>query len=326
MFDVKKQLMWSKLKAGTIVTAAFLLVLLAVFFAGSLEDIMVPKAEIKAQIKDVKGLRKGAPVWLSGVEIGVVKDMSLHPEYGTLVAMSVKKDAMKLIRKDSQATILTMGLLGDKYIELSTGTAGAGHLMPGDIIEGRAQLEVKDLIDASSESLSKVTDFVDKLGSFLEKIEKSEGTAGRLLTDPALYNNLKDTSANLAAILKDFRKSEGTMKRLVDDPELYKKMLAAASSVEEFSRKLNEGQGTLKKLADDRSLYDNLDNASQRLSSILSKIDSGKGLAGSIVGDRELEIELKETVAELKETMEEFRDLTKDIKGNPEKYFKFSLF
>ncbi|PIV43314.1 MAG: hypothetical protein COS27_05165, partial [Nitrospirae bacterium CG02_land_8_20_14_3_00_41_53] len=112
MFDMKKQLMWAKLKVGIVITLALLTLFITVFFAGNIQDIFSPKVQIKAQIKDARGLRRGSPVWISGIEIGSVKSIDLNPEYGTLVTMSVNRGAMKFIKKDSQASVLTMGLLG----------------------------------------------------------------------------------------------------------------------------------------------------------------------------------------------------------------------
>jgi ABC-type transporter Mla subunit MlaD len=56
MFDTKKQLQWSKLKVGLVITVALLTLLITIFFAGNIEDLFLKKVELKAQIQDVKGL------------------------------------------------------------------------------------------------------------------------------------------------------------------------------------------------------------------------------------------------------------------------------
>ena len=326
MFDMKKQLMWAKLKVGVVITLALLTLFVTVFFAGNIQNLFSPKIQIKAEIKDIRGLRKGAPVWISGIEVGSVKNIDLNPEHGTLVEMLINKGAAKFIRKDSKASVLTMGLLGDKYIEISDGSAQAEPIKPGDMIQGTTQLEIQDIVNASSESIQKVTGFMDKFGSFIEKIEKGEGTIAKFLTDPSIYNNLRDTTKTLSMILKDFKESEGTMKLLMKDPSLYNKLLSTTSSLEEFSRKLNKGQGTLKRLAEDPQLYENLDTASKQLSLILKRIDSGEGVAGSLVKDKELDREMKDTLTELKTSVTEFKELIRDVREHPKKYFKFSVF
>lgn len=326
MFDMKKQLLWAKLRVGAVITLALLTLFVTVFFAGNIQNLFSPKIQIKAEIKDIRGLRKGAPVWISGIEVGSVKNIDLNPEHGTLVEMLINKGAAKFIKKDSKASVLTMGLLGDKYIEISDGSAQAEPIKPGDMIQGTTQLEIQDIVNASSESIQKVTGFMDKFGSFIEKIEKGEGTIAKFLTDPSIYNNLRDTTKTLSMILKDFKESEGTMKLLMKDPSLYNKLLSTTSSLEEFSTKLNKGQGTLKRLAEDPQLYENLDTASKQLSLILKRIDSGEGVAGSLVKDKELDREMKDTLTELKTSVTEFKELIRDFREHPKKYFKFSVF
>ncbi len=326
MFDLQKQLMWSKLKVGIVITIALLVLFFTVFFAGGLENMLIPKVEIQAKIKDVKGLRNGSPVWIAGVEIGSVKNMKLHEEHGAIITLSIRQDLLNFIKKDSVATVQTMGLLGDKYIELSAGSPAAMPISKGDIIEGKSQLEIKDLVDASAGSISKITDFVDKLDKFMEKVEKSEGTIGKFINDPSLYQNLTESSKRLSMILKDFDTSNGTLNMLIKDPTLYNKILVATTKIEDLTTKIDGGEGTLGKLISDPTLYDNLNEASQKFSSIAQSINEGEGIAGALLKDKELAKELKLTVTNLKDVIEELKVLTKDIKEQPKKYFKFSVF
>jgi phospholipid/cholesterol/gamma-HCH transport system substrate-binding protein len=326
MFDVKKQLMWSKLKVGAVITLALATLFFTVFFAGGIENILSPKVEVQAQIHDVKGLRKGSPVWLSGIEIGSVKEIHLHPQYGAVITLALNKSAMQYVKKDSRASVLTMGLLGDKYVELSAGTPEAGIIKPGDMIAGAAQLELKDVMEVGTVSIQRMSDFIKKLDNLLTKIERGEGTVTKFLTDPTLYDNLRDATKSLSLTLKDIRDARGSIKLLMEDPALYNNLLAASSSLEGLSRKMNESSGTLKKMIEDPTLYNRLlattasvEEFSTKLNSVLEKIDKGDGLAGTLMNDKELAKELKDTVAEM-------RQLVKDIKADPKKYFKFSVF
>jgi len=324
-------------------TIAFVVLLIAVFFAGNIQNVFLKKGELKIKFRDVVGLRKGAPVWILGLEEGSVKNITLDPTYGVIVTIAVKKNALEFVRKDSRATILTMGLLGDKYIELSTGSPQAEPIRPAEVIKGSSEMGLREVMGQ----------FIEKIDSLVTKIEGGQGTIAKLLNDPALYNNLLGATHSLSAFLENLKDSKGTLKLLIDDPSVYKKMLAATSSIEEFSkrinessgtlrrliedpslynktltvasqieefsRKLNESQGTLKKMIEDPALYENFNRDLKELSSILEKIDKGEGVAGALIKDRELAKELKDTVTELKE-------LLKNIKEHPKKYFKFSVF
>lgn len=326
MFDTKKQLRWSKLKVGLVITLALLIMIVAIFFAGGIKEMFSPRIELKAQFMDAKGLRRGAPVWIFGMEVGSAKNINLDPVHGAIVTISVDKSVQKFIKRDAQANVLTMGLLGDKYIELSTGSSLAEPIHPGEMIKGGTQIEFSDIMVTAAVAIGKMGEFITKLDNLVVKMEKSEGTVAKFLKDPAIYDNLNQTTKKLSLLLEDIKNSQGTMKMLMDDPSLYNRMLSAASSIEEFSRKLNEGSGTLKRLVEDPELYENLKRGSAQLSSILEGIDKGKGVAGALIRDEELTKELSEALLEFKKLSAELEALVKDVKEHPKKYLKFSIF
>ncbi|MGZ3525307.1 MAG: MlaD family protein [Thermodesulfobacteriota bacterium] len=353
MFDAEKQLRWSKLKVSIVITFALLILLITVFFAGNLNSLIARKIELKIYFKNVEGLRTGAPVWILGLEEGSVKHIRLDPAHGVIVTIAIERRTLGYLKKDSQATILTMGLLGDKYIELSTGSPEANPIQPGDLIKGTTEMGLKHVMETSGEAIGKISQFINKVDSLVAKIESNQGSIGKLLKDPSLYDNLNRATNRLSGLVDDLKNTRGTLGLLIQDPSVYNKLLSAASSFEEFSKRindssgtlksliedpslynktmeaasqiqafgtrLNEGQGTLKKMIEDPAVYDNLNKDLKELSSILEKIEKGQGLAGAFIQDTELSRELKETLAEL-------RDLLKTIKSHPGKYFNFRLF
>jgi phospholipid/cholesterol/gamma-HCH transport system substrate-binding protein len=326
MFDAKKQLKWSKLKVGLVLTVALLILVLAVFFAANIQNMLIEKEELKIQFTDVMGLRKGAPVWILGIEEGSVKSIKLDPIYGVVVTVSVNKRSLEFVSKQSQATIMTMGLLGDKYIELSAGPPQGESIRSGEMIKGSTETGLKGVMETVGVAIEKMAQFIERMDSLVTRVEKGQGTIAKFLNDPTLYNNLTEASRHLSGVLEDVRNSRGTMKLLIEDPSLYNKALSTASSIEEFSKKLNEGAGTLKKLIEDPELYGNLNKASSQLSSILEGIERGQGTAGALIKDEALVKELQDVLVEFKKLSAEIEALAKDIKEHPKKYFKFSLF
>ena len=135
MYDYVKQHNWAKLRVGIVGTIAFLTMFVAVMFAGNIEKLFAPKVMITAIAQDVKGLREGSPVWFSGVEIGAVKSIEFTMERRVSYEMQLSADSLKYLKKDSKANILTLGLLGDKYVEITPGTIDAESLKPGDTIK-----------------------------------------------------------------------------------------------------------------------------------------------------------------------------------------------
>ena len=371
MFDMKKQLRWSKLKVGVVITLALLVLLVAIFFAGGIEKIFSPKIDLKVLFQDVRGLRKGAPVWIFGTEVGSVREIHLDRTLGAVVTISLKKSVQEFIKKDARASILTMGLLGDKYIELSTGSPEAEPIGREDMIKGSVPVEISEVMEIAGVSIGKIGDVINRLDNLILKIDEGEGTLAKFLTDPSIYDNLNRSIRTLSLTLEEIKDSRGTLKMLVEDPSLYQRTVSAVSSIEEFAkktnesvgemtRKVNESKGTLKKLVEDPSLYDkalatvlsmeqfskklndetgtlkrliedpqlyeNLNEGSAHLSSILKRIDQGEGMAGALLKDKEMIKELEETLDEFKGAAGELKELLKDIKANPKKYFKFSVF
>jgi phospholipid/cholesterol/gamma-HCH transport system substrate-binding protein len=353
MFEAKKQLRWAKLRVGLAITIALLILLGTAFFAGNIKELFSPEVKLKVEFRDVSGLRKGAPVWLFGTEVGSVREIQLSAVYGTVVTISIYKSVLKFLKTDAQASILTMGLLGDKYLELYPGSPSAEPIRPGVMIKGKGPVEFSDIMVTAGVTIQKMNEFISKLDLLATEIERGKGTISKFFTDPAIYDNLKNATHTLSSTLEELNRSQGTLKLLVEDPSLYNRMLSAASSLETFSKKLNESPGTLKMLMEDPSLYnkaldtlnrleefskkvdesqgtlgklienpelyDNLNRDLKVLSSILERIEKGEGIAGALINDQELARELKETIGELK-------GLIRDIKDHPRKYFKFSLF
>jgi len=301
MFDMKKQLRWSKIKAGLVITLALLVLFVAVFFAGSIEGIFFPRVELKVGFRDVKGLRKGAPVWIFGTEVGSAKNIHLDPVYGAVVTISINRSVVKFLKKDSQASVLTMGLLGDKYIELSTGSPLAEPISSGEMIKGTAPVEFSDIIETAAVSIGKMGEFINKLDIFVTKMEKGEGTIAKLFSDPSIYDNLKKTTHALSLFLEDIRNSQGTMKMLVEDPSLYNRMLNAASSIEEFSRTVNESSGTLKRFIEDPSLYNKTLAAVSSIEEFSRKLNEGSGTLKRLIEDPSLYDKTLAAVSRLEE-------------------------
>lgn len=302
MDDYRKRLSWAKLRVGIVVTAALLILLFTVLFAGNIERFFAPRTALFALFDDVKGLRRGAPVWFSGVQIGSVDSLSLNAGEQITVVLAVERNALQFLKQDSRASILTLGLLGDKYVEVSPGSKEAEGLKPGDTISGTSRPEL-------NEALSR----------FADKIENQRGSLGRLLEEDTFYRDLSAAAQDIRLFAAGLRKSEGTVNKIIKDPALYDRFVKASESLDGFARRLSTSKGTVSRLIEDESLYENLNTAALKLNVLLDKVNKGDGTVGSLVNNRE-------TGEELQKTLKELNNLVKDMRENPKKYFQFSVF
>jgi phospholipid/cholesterol/gamma-HCH transport system substrate-binding protein len=319
MYDYIKHLQWAKLKVGIVITVAIAVVFMAVMFAGDIEKMFSPKVTIYAKFSDVKGLRKGSPVWFSGVEIGSVKKIGFTIERSILVEMTLSQDSLRYLKKNSVADILTLGLLGDKYIELTPGTPDESGLQPGDTIIGTSHVEIQDVVETGQKSIASFSEFINTLEEVLSKIESGEGTVSKFIKDPSIYDNLKNASAELTDLIRKVKEGSGTVSKLLYEDELYRNVSASARKLKEFSSELAESNGTIHGLIRDDTMYRNFTAASARLDRLLERIEKGEGTIGDLMKDQEMAMELKSTLHEM-------RSLIKDIREHPGRYFKFSIF
>src|SRR5512143_3249972 len=302
MFDSHKHVTWAKLRVGIVITLGLAVIFFAILFAESIVRLFTPQATVYAEFSDVKGLRSGAPIWFSGVQIGSVKSLRFEKGEKITAALGIDKSSLSYLKKDSVSSILTMGLLGDKYVEMSPGSREAPSLHPGDTISGSPRLEI-------SEELKRV----------IEDVQTSKGSIARLLRDDTLYRDLSASVKDIKVFAAMLKSSEGTISKVIKDPALYDRFVTASKSLDSFSEKLATSRGTVNKLVEDASLYENMNGAAIRLNAILEKIDRGEGSVGTLITDRQV-------ADELRSTLKEINTLAKDMKEHPKKYFSFSLF
>ncbi|MFP4415764.1 MAG: MlaD family protein [Chitinivibrionales bacterium] len=318
MNEHQKRLVWARFKVGIVVTTTLVILFITVFFSGAFFGLFSPNAELTVNMNEVAGLRNGAPVWLLGVEIGTVSDIELTQE-GTVVTLSVKKSKLKFIHRDAKASIMTMGLLGDKFVSIDPGSPQGEPIEPNAQIQGEISPGLGEIIEYGAESVNKVESFIIRLDTLVASIQKGQGNLARLLQDSTLYENLAATMKNFRTLTQWMMNEDGTFQKLIEDPSLYRSVTQAGQSLAQFGNRLNDSSGTLYQLTHDAQLYNNLNQSAQQLSSILQEIQQGQGTAGTLVKDEQLAHELRTTVKVL-------NALVEDIQKNPKKYFSFELF
>jgi phospholipid/cholesterol/gamma-HCH transport system substrate-binding protein len=193
-----------RLGAFIVVTLAILAA--GIFIIGSKQYLFRSTYQLKSQFADVVGLDAGGDVRVGGVHVGTVRSILLPDKPGgkVTVVMDMGNNTHAIIKKDSQASIETEGLLGNQYMAISFGTAGAGNVADGDTLASRPPLEMADLLakmsgimDSSQQAIENATKATANLSSISAKIDRGQGTVGALVNDRALYNNLAQTTSKL---------------------------------------------------------------------------------------------------------------------------------
>lgn len=351
----KAQIKWSQLKVGLVVIFAVVSAMIGLLNLGG-AGLFVEHMEYRTMVDRVNGLKVGAPVRLAGLDIGNVSKIvfSKDPRSNMVeITMDVRKAYAPRIKKDAVATIETIGLLGDKYLELSLGDPASPSAAPGGVIKGSSEEEVTRVIGSASAALESMNrtllrtqqilkdidqgkgtmgklvsrpelyddllSSVRKLDALVSQVSRGEGSLGKLVRDPSLYNQLHDMAETSRAIVARILNGEGTAGKLVADPRLYDDTERLVVRMDAFFKSLDEGNGTLARLSKDPELYERLIGVATRFDSVLGRIEKGEGTAGKLVSDEQVYERLDQFLIHADELMV-------DMKKNPKRYFKVSVF
>ena len=303
---------WGNLKIGILLAIA-LGVLFWASLSGTGTSMFQPKNLFICYFYNVNGLLPGAPVWMSGVEVGNVKSIqfvNLDSLRQVKVTCRAKKAIWNQLTPGTQVQLGTIGFLGDKYVEIIPSLKPGEPIKDGEVLPTREAGSAEAMFKEGQEALSEAGDIMSNLDSVLSRMNRGQGTLGKLATQDEIYIQMTKLLTNLTAITADLHKNQ---ERLISSIE------KTSNSVGSLSEKVDKSTGTLGKVINDPQLYDNLAATSARLDTIMSKLNKSEGSIGLMVNDTALYVEVTNLVTRVS-------NLVTDIEKNPRKYFKFSVF
>jgi len=173
-----------KLYAGIFFVIGILLILAVVMAIGVEKGMTQPKFQIKVLFREVGGLSVGAPIRLSGVNIGTVGKIDFLDEKidsrGVEVTMNIFRRYRKQLEKAYNVAIKTEGLLGGKLIDISARERGHQIDLSRPII-GEDPLDVQDLAEAFGDTAVSLTETTKAMNSIMKEMQYISKTSKRLL-------------------------------------------------------------------------------------------------------------------------------------------------
>jgi phospholipid/cholesterol/gamma-HCH transport system substrate-binding protein len=311
-----------ELRVGALIAIGLLLIFGAFFVIGGQEGIFTRKYSIKARFVNVEGLTIGAPVRLGGVKVGSVEKINFSTDIQDqriVICIAVSASSFDRIRKDSQAKLGSQGLLGDRTVDISVGTMAAGPINQGDFINTIETPMLGDLISQGGNAMTDLKATAKNANNISWKINNGSGSLAQIINDPRLYTDLDSLLDLWTRITVKINSGEGFLSGLVNDPRLYDNLSGSLSEIKIFMANLNSGHGSLGRIAQSDSLYNRFDSLLINVSETLAKINHGNGTAGQLVNNDDLYMKVNST-------MDALNNLIVDIKKNPKKYVKLSLF
>jgi phospholipid/cholesterol/gamma-HCH transport system substrate-binding protein len=268
------------------------------------------------------------------------------------VQLEIRHQYTNQISRDSEVSIESRGLIGDSYISISPGalniptvkkegffliegvsTTGFREIMTGanDVIANFGVLSeqfknialkinpekvgngVQDTLKDVQNTMLQANETFARASLLLHDMRQGEGTVGRLVSDPLLYERLADALEKFNLIAGDIQSGSGTLSQLINNPELFKSANETLKHAESVMNRINKGQGTLGKLSQDTALYENSNRAIERFAALMDQINKGEGTIGKLIKDPSLYDNLDRSSAEITKFIY-------DLRQDPKKY------
>ena len=234
-------------RVGIFVTALVVAAGVVIFVLGGSTDMLANRYRLNGSWADVAGLKEGAVVRLAGWDVGEVSSIKFSDDLGVkeiFVEMSIKSRYQARIRKDSEARIDTVGVLGDKYVSITMGDPGTPELEDGDWIDTSAPLDIVTYT-------RQMTDILTSAASISHKLDLMLGT-----DQEAARGSLSASFQHVEEMLQAAKEGSGLLHALVYDEQLTGKT---------------------------HRILDNLEAMSENAQDVTDEIRTGDGLANELV-------------------------------------------
>lgn len=230
------------------------------------------------------------------------------------------------VSADSRISLGSIGLLGDKYIEISLGrTSALSQIVQRReehwwgtqtrdlvLIAGTPQASFGEIITGANDVLANVETLSSQLDRMMSSFNSEQGTIGKFINDPSVYNNLEQAATVFTATLteiSDFvsrmEQGEGTISSLINDEEMYTNLNLSIASLEELLAVLKEGEGTFAQFVNDPSIFEKTEKLLTKVNIIADDIRDGKGTIGKLATDDQIYISARDTFMKLDKLLSE---------------------
>lgn len=289
-----------KINIGIFITVAAVIMGIFIFFVGDLSRLFTqPGYPLHLYFDSAAGLEKGTLVRMAGVRIGYVKDIRLKEQQAE-VELSIRPEVR--LSRDSKATLASLGILGEKYIEIIPGQS-LSYAMAGSRLEIVSPLSLEklgtELVDISSE------------------IQETGETLRQVIGDEQAQADLRRTLRDLAVFAADLREMSTLNKELLNQG--LKETQAAIQNFDrevlDISQNMDELITTFKDVLDENrdGFRNNLDSISrlvdkaelslERLNETIEKVNRGEGTLGKLIQQPELYQRAEETMGKIQDVM-----------------------
>ncbi len=267
----------SEQKVGIFSLVAIIILGVVTFKITQISDAVKSWQRATVLFKSASGLEEGALVLLAGVRAGKVERIGIQ-DGKIAVHLKLESKYTEDIRQDSIFSLQRDSLLGQWHVAISLGSHAKNPMDLSQPIQGA---DAPDLVSA--------------VQRIVDKIERGEGTMGKLIYDQTLFDDLAASAKSLAEMLGD---SSGDMRKTI--AEVSRRLPIILADMQDITNKAKAGRGVVGRLLTDEQLGADLDKTIKNLAKITADIEQGKGALGKLVASPEMYDDLLEAAAAAK--------------------------
>lgn len=265
----------SSARLGIFIFLGVALLVLAIFLIGQKNALFSSTFTVNAYFKDVQGLRTGATVRLSGINVGSVNNINIvNDTTGRVkVSMELQTDIRRFIRTNTKATIETEGLVGSKVVVLKIGSSNAEQVKDGGYIQSEEPLGFSAIVAQTEGIMQYTKNMTRDLSEILGKVNKGEGSIGKLINNDELYNNASNLTMQADSSLKNITAELTRITGLFD----------------------TLGVGV-------KDVVDNVDKTVVEAKGLINNVKKGQGLLGALMVKGKLDSTVSSTLENIHQT------------------------
>ena len=300
---------------------AVFLIAFIFYIVASNQKYFDAKYPIYMSLPNVQGLNRGAFITLSGLKIGVVGKMKINNESiprGVTIELKLDKRYRENITSSSVAMIKTLGILGDKYVDITIGDPAQPVLQPGDFITSDAGVDFYEFVDAATEMVEDFKHVLRNTNLLTSNAVEGKGVLGKLIFDPGTAQKLTKMIDNMSRVSGSLASGQGSLGKMLKDTTLYARLNRSSLNFQSILDSLHSGNGAFAQILRDKTIFPRIKSLSEKTDSLLYRLQHN-GTMAKLLNDEQLYKNLVNLTGSLD-------SLSTDMKKHPGKYVKFSLF
>ncbi|MFA6467592.1 MAG: MlaD family protein [Bacteroidota bacterium] len=253
------------IKLGLFITVGLTVFVIGIYFIGEGQQLFRSTFRIGGVFKDVSGLQAGNNVRVSGINVGVVDNITIISDTSVRVELLIDEDTRKFIKKDAVASIGTEGLMGNKMLIITPGTGGMQIIQNGDMVQTSLPMDLDNVMKSLKSAIDNTSRITGDLALITENIQAGKGTIGKLLMDKTMRENFDSTFTNLKVGSERFKifmeKANELDSALFSLNRAMTNTVNITGDISRITSSIHSGKGTVGKLLMDSTYAQNVDSA-----------------------------------------------------------------